>query len=204
MDTRSDSYRGVRRLNLRDVVDQDSDRLFEWRNSARIRNVSINQLPLDRNTHLDWLSSAINNPLKHLLIVEWDFRPVGVIQIDNWVASGRFGEWGCYLGEVDVPPGLGASLPLLALGYAFGDLKASRMRAAVLAKNGNMIAIHKRLGMVPEISDAFHNQVDLDSSDSVLLYEVRASNWISVLETGLSLFSREMREAIENCLNTPR
>ena len=172
------------RLALRPLGDQDFNRLLDWRNSDRIRSVSVNQQIIANATHRDWLSQRIQSQPKQVLIVEWDLRPVGVVQIDKWVDSGRFGEWGCYLGETDVPPGLGASLPLLALGYAFSHLKASKMRALVLATNQNIISIHKRLGLIPESSNVLEIWTDLRSPDSFFQYEVHDSDWELILKKG--------------------
>jgi RimJ/RimL family protein N-acetyltransferase len=188
------------RLSLRPVEDGDFIRLLDWRNSDRIRSVSVNQQTIANGTHREWLSQKIQSQPKHVLIVEWDLRPVGVVQVDKWVDGGRFGEWGCYLGETDVPPGLGASLPLLALGYAFIHLKASKMRALVLDTNRNMISIHKRLGLVPESSNVSEIGSDLRPPDSFFQYEVHDSDWELILKNGLSLFSAEIRRSIEACL----
>jgi RimJ/RimL family protein N-acetyltransferase len=135
---------------LRRLREEDRWRLFEWRGADHIRAVSLDDRPLQRDSHAGWFDDTVENRPDEVLVVEWRERPVGVVQLESFEPDQGLSSWGCYLGETDVPPGLGAALPLLGLGYGFETHSLRRMHAQVLGHNARMRGIHRRIGIVEE------------------------------------------------------
>lgn len=69
-------------IRLRTARLQDSENLFQWRNSEFVRADSLNPAPIPRATHEAWLAASLANPDRDLLIAESAGEPVGVLRYD--------------------------------------------------------------------------------------------------------------------------
>ena len=183
-------------LTLRRLREDDRWRLFDWRNSEHIRAVSLDSAPMQRDGHAAWFDATLATRHDQVLVVEWRARPVGVVQLEAFQPDQGLSSWGCYLGETDVPPGLGAALPLLGLGYGFGAHGLRRMHAQVLGHNDRMRAIHRRIGIVEEGVQRRHLLRPDGTEVDVHLYGVLRDEWPPLLERGLALFPTSLRPAV--------
>ncbi len=193
-------------LILRQVREGDRWVLWDWRNSDRIRRVSVNDADIPRADHDAWFSANFGLMRDRTIIIELDGSPVGWYQIEHWDSATRSGEWGIALGETGVPMGLGGALPLLALSHAFDRLGAVRMTGRVLQLNAGMISIMRRLQipLIEALSEAIHRETG--EITSMVVYQIRKSEWRSTLEHGRmlvpvstrALIDRAMREAIQD------
>lgn len=75
-------YLGCATITMRLAVAEDSMALFEWRNHARIRQVSRNTDLIALDDHQRWLQATLLNPNRVLLIGMQDQQPIGVVRFD--------------------------------------------------------------------------------------------------------------------------
>jgi len=180
-------------LDVRPVEESDRWTLLEWRNSERVRAVSIDGAEIDRSTHAAWFDRLLAERTDEVLIVTASEAPVGVVSLERVDRSQAMCSWGCHLGVTDVAPGVGAVLPVIGLGFGFDAHEMRRMTAQVLAGNRNMLGIHRRLG-VP-IEGTLREQVrrsDGTTSD-VVSYGVLRPEWATIRSTADSLLPGALR-----------
>jgi RimJ/RimL family protein N-acetyltransferase len=183
-------------LALRRLREDDRWTLFDWRDSERVRAVSLDSAPLQREGHSAWFDRTLVARRDEVLVVEWQGRSVGVVQLEALRRDQRISSWGCHLGETDVPPGLGAALPLLGLGYGFETFGLRRMHAQVLGHNTGMRSIHRRLG-VPEEGVLRNHLLRPDGSEiDVHLYGVLREEWPDLRDRGLALFPSSLAPSV--------
>lgn len=73
---------GCNSIEIRRAKQDDSNRLFEWRNHPNIRAVSRITDPIDWESHRKWFASVLSDPDRLLLIGERDNSPMGVVRFD--------------------------------------------------------------------------------------------------------------------------
>jgi len=165
------------KLSTRAVDEEDRWRLLEWRNSERVRAMSVDDRPIARDVHATWFDRLLEHRRDQVVVVDVDDSPVGVVSLERLDTGQGTASWGCHLGVVEVPPGLGASLPLIGLGLGFGAHGLRRMSAEVLGDNRNMRGIHRRLGIPVEgTRRAALRRADGAVTD-VVEYGVRDDEW---------------------------
>jgi RimJ/RimL family protein N-acetyltransferase len=183
-------------LALRPLVDEDRWRVYTWRNSERIRSVSVDDRPIPRHRHNEWFDSTIGDRVDQLRVVEWEGRPIALVQIEALDVSQAIASWGCYLGETDGPRGLGGALPLIALNYGFTRLGLRRMTSRVLGSNARMLAIHTRYE-IPVEGVLRRHLVRADGHEAdVHLFGVHRDEWPHVREAALRPLRPRIRSAV--------
>lgn len=135
-------------LSLRPATPSDETLLLRWRNDANARAMSLSPREISLDEHRKWLSVALARGNPSVVIVQHQARDCGVVRVHLNPSNFSEGNWSCQVGDLQVPLGFGATLPLVAIAWGFGELGLKRMRAEVLNINKNMLAIHKRLGIV--------------------------------------------------------
>lgn len=137
--TRIATSLSVCEIDIRAANENDSQKLFEWRNHPTIRAVSRNSAPIAWENHQRWFSAVLAGKDRNLLIGTIENKSVGVVRFDK---DGDVAEVSIYLIPESGFKGQGRNLLLSAERW----LKANRpditsVRAAVLAEN----AISKNL-----------------------------------------------------------
>ena len=190
-------------LALRPLLEEDRWRLRDWRNSERVRAVSIDDAQIETDGHSRWFDRVLEQRRDEIFVAQWQGRPVGVVQLEEYDRDGAISSWGCHLGETDVPPGLGATLPLLALAHGFETLGLRRMHAKVLGHNNTMRSIHRRLAL-PQEGVLRHHLRRADGTEvDVYLYGVLASEWPELREKAVAMFPSSLSEVVRTALTTP-
>lgn len=188
-------------LTVRHPVDDDRWRLLDWRNDERVRSVSLNDEIIDRETHSAWFDRMSTSRSDEFLVVAWDGEPAGLVQLESLDPVARTSSWGCHLGRIDVPPGVGASLPVLGLGLGFERHRLRRMHAQVLASNKNMRSIHRRLAIPIERQRREHSRRHDGTLDDLYEYGVLMSEWPAIREAAARLLPSQVRAGVEACLS---
>lgn len=180
-------------LALRPLVADDCWRLHAWRCSERIRSVSVDDRPIAEEVHARWFERVMAERAGELRVVEWQGRPVGLVQLEHVDRGQATSAWGCYLGDTDVHPGVGAALPLLGLGLGFGTFGLRRMTAHVLDINTNMRSMHRRLRIPAEGVLRRHARRSDGSEVDVHAYGVHREEWPQLRDGALRLLPSRIR-----------
>lgn len=69
-------------IEIKKATQNDTKRLFEWRNQSKIRNASKNSDPILWDEHQKWFDALIQDGNRHLLIGSINDKPVGVVRFD--------------------------------------------------------------------------------------------------------------------------
>jgi UDP-4-amino-4,6-dideoxy-N-acetyl-beta-L-altrosamine N-acetyltransferase len=123
------------------LVDAQLKQVWEWRNSARVRQNMHNVEPISWQQHLSWFAGLQNDPCRKFFILWQNERAIGVLNFSKLDTPRP--EWGCYLGETDVWPGSGIILELAALDYVCANPRFSHLDAQVLSFNMAANKLHK-------------------------------------------------------------
>lgn len=70
-------------VTVRSAAIDDAQMMYRWRNHPSVRRVSRDPMPMDFDSHLRWLKSALQSESRHVMIAEINGRGVGVIRYDE-------------------------------------------------------------------------------------------------------------------------
>jgi RimJ/RimL family protein N-acetyltransferase len=188
-------------LGVRPVDEIDRWRMLDWRNSERIRAVSIDGAVIDESTHSAWFDRVLAERGDEVLIVTVDEAPVGVVSLERVDRRQGVCSWGCHLGVTEVAPGVGAALPVIGLGFGFDGHAMRRMTAQVLAGNRNMLGIHRRLGVPIEGTLREHVRREDGTTSDVVTYGVLRSEWSAIRSMAASLLPTSVRADLHELLD---
>jgi RimJ/RimL family protein N-acetyltransferase len=140
---------------LRPAVDEDVARMLEWRNQKANREVSNHQGVIAPDEHARWWEAVRDDPERHVLVLEIDNSPCGVVSFFNLRSDGvrRGGSWGFYL-DHDGLARTGAALVAWqvvmndAIGHAFDEIDLDDLEAEVLEGNSAVRMNNRRHGFV--------------------------------------------------------
>lgn len=69
-------------FTFRPATLRDSKNLQNWRNTPEIRSISTSTDEIDLKTHETWLKNTLSDPLRILLVAEYEGQPAGIIRFD--------------------------------------------------------------------------------------------------------------------------
>ena len=123
-------------------------------------------------------------------VLEYQGRAVGLISFTGFDEENNLALWGFYIGEPDVPAGMGTILCLLGLDYAFLEWGLRRVIGEVLASNTRSLRLHERLGFVRE--GCSHAPVLKNGRyEDVIKYVLPAERWQTKRrEISISMFGK--------------
>ena len=131
-------------VSFRKIERSDLELVRQWRNSTRVNSQMINQQYISKDAQNDWFNRVKqSNDQKHFICL-LDGRAIGVLNFSGITKLEC--EWGCYLGEERVLPGIGLVIEAAALIYSFNYLSVNRLNANVLASNTNPQSMHRFYG----------------------------------------------------------
>lgn len=140
---------GVSGLSVRRAVDQDSEMLFRWRNHEKVRAVSHNNAPLQRDEHESWIVDVLANPLRILLIGEFQSLDIGVVRFD---CEEHIAEVSIYLNPEEPSTGWGRELLQTAEKYLASNFpNIDEVCAEVLLNNLSSQNFFERSGYVTHV-----------------------------------------------------
>lgn len=134
---------------LRRVDAGDLQRLFDWRNSSRVRQASMNAGELRWDEHVAWFASLSTMPQRMVLMFVQNGVPTGRMQFEIDADHGR-ASWGFLIGDPGAPKGSGGRMGYMALELAFGAMGLHRVMAEVIAGNDVSTRYHQTLGFSTE------------------------------------------------------
>ncbi|MBP3946185.1 MULTISPECIES: UDP-4-amino-4,6-dideoxy-N-acetyl-beta-L-altrosamine N-acetyltransferase [unclassified Psychrobacter] len=131
--------------NFRKLVDEDINRLYEWRNRDEIRLNMYNHDIIDYETHVSWFNKVGQDSTNQYFIYEQDGNPLGLVSFTNIDSSNKTASWAFYSANVSIR-GIGSEMERLALDYAFKHLELNKLYCEVLDFNFPVVKFHRKHG----------------------------------------------------------
>lgn len=123
--------------------------ILRWRNSDRVRAWMFNDAMISAEQHKQWITRILQDENVRYRIFCFNGRPIGLVSFTEIDRIQRRCSWGFYIGENNVPKGMGTALGYWALNDAFTSLEfLQEITGEVLGSNSNSLALHNRLGFV--------------------------------------------------------
>jgi UDP-4-amino-4,6-dideoxy-N-acetyl-beta-L-altrosamine N-acetyltransferase len=164
-------------IRLRDLVDEDSARLFLWRRGPEVDRWMCGRAAATLDEHERWFDRFRSDPDSRGWIIEHDGRPVGFLTLKGLAGCDRRAEWGWYIGENDARGrGVGRAAQALGLDVAFGEFGLNKVFAEVLADNETALKVQAAAGFRREGYLRAHAMKGGRSRDVVLL-GILAEEW---------------------------
>ena len=138
------------KCSIRALAVDDLKQVLNWRNTDRIRACMYSDHLISEAEHKAWFDKLQYMDDRKCLLFQYEHRPIGLISfidIDN-MNSTAF--WGFYIGELSTIKGLGLYMGVLAIDYAFAELKLRKLCGEAIAFNQGSIKYHLRLGFKEE------------------------------------------------------
>lgn len=167
----------IENCRLRPAQQDDLAKILKWRNTSRIRAVMFTDRTITADEHRAWFERLQEEKSAYCMVFEFQVRPVGVVNIVQIDRHSNKCSWGFYLGEIDVPRGIGAVMGYLALEYIFEVLSIRKLCSEVLAFNTRSIRFHEKMGFVKEGHLAKHVLKNGSYEDVVVMAHFHES-WI--------------------------
>jgi UDP-4-amino-4,6-dideoxy-N-acetyl-beta-L-altrosamine N-acetyltransferase len=156
------------------MCEDDLPMVLEWRNHPDVRRFMFTQHEISSDEHLAWFSRTTRDTRRRLLIIENDRLPFGYVQFSQVVEKG-ISDWGFYT-IPDAPKGTGRKLGVMALNYAFGELKLHKVCGQAIDGNNKSIVFHQRLGFMQE--GVLRDQFRIDGAyHSLYCFGLLAQEW---------------------------
>jgi len=135
---------------LRDMCREDGDMVLAWRNDERVRKNMYNDHIIDTGEHTAWLERVMASKADSYLIFNYRHQPVGLVSFHRIDCKNDKAMWAFYLGETDVPKGIGSVMEFFALSRAFGELGLRKLSCEVIEFNASVVKLHRRFGFEQE------------------------------------------------------
>lgn len=123
-------------IDLRDLNEQDADRLFQWRCEPEVARWMCDLAAETLEGHARWFEGFLSSPDKRGWIITRHGAPAGFLSLTGLKGCNRRAEWGWYIGDADARGrGVGRAAQALGLDKAFDELGLEKVWAEVLADN---------------------------------------------------------------------
>ena len=164
-------------IDLHDLVQADSDRLFAWRREPEVSRWMSDQPPETREAHAQWVADFIADRDRRGWIITYKGEAAGFLTLTGLTNCNRRAEWGWYIGDPDARGrGVGRAAQALGLDKAFDDLGLEKVWAEVLADNEAALKAQAAAGFRREGYLKGHALKDGVFRDVVLL-AIMADEW---------------------------
>jgi len=176
--------------SLRPVHENDSARIWEWRNLPHVSKFMYTTARIEWNSHQDWFKKMMLDPACLYWIIVVDEVDIGVAcltQINNVHGSAS---WAFYIADESFRgTGVGNVVELLVCINAFEMLGLRRVWCEVLAWNKPIIRMHEKFGFVREGVKRQH-VVSVGKPCDVVYFGLLRNEWIEVKNRSLGRLRR--------------
>lgn len=166
---------------IRPIEENDLEKVLEWRNSERIRINMYTDHLITMNEHKKWFDSLQKQePISTIyLVFEFKNKPTGLVYYTNINKRNGKCDLGLYLGETNVPQGIGAVMEFLALEYIFEELKIRKLCCEVIEFNALAIKLHNRFGFTEEGKFIKHILKN-NNYENVVMLALFKDQWVDI------------------------
>lgn len=163
---------------LRAIDDTELELMLSWRNSPAIRENMYSMHEISLAEHLSWWDHIIRSENHRYFMYEFQGKPLGIVGFTGVDRGNQNSSWAFYASP-DAPKGTGSRMEILALDYAFNELRLHKLCCEVLAFNMPVIKMHEKFGF--EIEGVFRDQYYRDGRFlDIYRLGLLASKWSEV------------------------
>ncbi|MDH5426172.1 MAG: UDP-4-amino-4,6-dideoxy-N-acetyl-beta-L-altrosamine N-acetyltransferase [Gammaproteobacteria bacterium] len=166
----------INECQLRDFTVDDSQLVFNWRNSDKVSKFMCTDHTIREQEHTKWFNDVLRHHSKDYQILEYAGRPIGQVNISRKNRYNGTCHWGFYIGDINAPKGSGTVLAYLALEYIFNIRGFRKVYGEVLDFNQRSIVLHEKVGFLKEGLLMAHVRKDGRFCD-VLVYSIFKDQW---------------------------
>lgn len=130
---------------LRKIKDSELELMLSWRNAPAVRENMYTAHEISLTEHLSWWERTRGSGGQRYFMYEFQDQPLGIVGFTELDRINQNSSWAFYASP-DAPKGIGGRMELLALDYAFYELKLHKLCCEVLAFNTPVIKLHKKFG----------------------------------------------------------
>jgi UDP-4-amino-4,6-dideoxy-N-acetyl-beta-L-altrosamine N-acetyltransferase len=134
-------------LNFRRMQDADQEMVMNWRLQPAIADVMLTEITPDLTRQRRWFASVKDSDKARYWIIEFQGRPVGVINLADIDRINRHATWGIYLGEKMRSP-IGGMIPAYFYNHVFSlaELNLHKLYGMVFESNTGIRKMHEICG----------------------------------------------------------
>ena len=158
-------------LKIREIQEGDLDLILGWRNNPKISQWMNSSRNITSDEHKKWHEKYKTEKNRKILIVLEGNKAFGFVQFNN-IMYQKNCEWGFYV-DPNAPRGAGSRMGILALDYAFNELKVKNVIGNVLINNVSSISFHTKMGF----KKICHKLTDNVNNDCQLNFMLTAVDW---------------------------
>ncbi len=129
------------------MLDTDQEMVMRWRLQPEVADFMVTEVENDIVRQRQWFAGIKDSFAALYWIIEFDGRPVGVINLAAIDRANRHATWGLYMGEKLTSP-IGGMIPVYFYNYVFSrtDLDLHKLYGMVLETNAGMLKMHDVCG----------------------------------------------------------
>jgi UDP-4-amino-4,6-dideoxy-N-acetyl-beta-L-altrosamine N-acetyltransferase len=128
-------------IRFREVLPSDAEMLLGWRTLPRVASQMATTVSLNLEDQRQWLLACYDRPDYYHWVIQFQDKPVGLINLTNFSRAAGETAWGFYIGD-DAALGLGAFVPPYFYNFVFSQFGLHRIHAEVLEGNAAVIQLH--------------------------------------------------------------
>ena len=113
------------------IRDADLERMLSWRNAPAVRKNMYTTHEISREEHLMWWEKIKASDRHQYFLYEYKDEPCGIVGFTNIDRLHCNSAWVFYTSPT-APKGIRSRMEILALDYAFHDLKLHKLHCEVL------------------------------------------------------------------------
>lgn len=138
-------------VEMRDVTEDDRDRLLAWRNSPEVAAYMYSDHPIGREEHDRWFDTIPKRRDRRYWIIQVNDAPAGLINLADIDEGHRRCAWAYYLASPDVRGlGVGSYVEFWAIEQVFKTMGLNKLWCEVLLSNEAVWKLHEAFGFQRE------------------------------------------------------
>ena len=138
-------------IRLRDVREDDRERLLDWRNSPDVAAYMYSDHKIGHDEHDHWFDVVRHDARRRYWIIEVDSAPVGLANLSDIDMTHRRCAWAYYLASPNVRGlGVGSFVEFWIIEHVFGELGLNKLWCEVLVSNESVWRLHELYGFQRE------------------------------------------------------
>lgn len=138
-------------IRLRDVREDDRERLLAWRNSPDVAAFMYSDHKISQHEHDHWFDVVRHDARRRYWIIEVDGEPVGLANLADIDMTHRRCAWAYYLASPKVRGlGVGSFVEFQVIEHVFTDLGLNKLWCEVLVSNEAVWRLHELYGFQRE------------------------------------------------------